>query len=153
MIVRRGLPFPTITITESPSGLAVVWGQHPSISTIPLNATHAERTLTNLFMHLRCRVKPSRIHEHLTYHQSDADPQCPCCKLEGRVLSALGRKANSQVSRGPASSSKVQIRHLPAGLSGAQIAELDRKRGLWANKSPTAQQPLKSTKQRIEDLI
>lgn len=134
--------------------------QNPQITltilnhTIPLNRGRVETVLENAQLHMRSGIHSHRIIEHFTHHATDADPQCPCCKLEGRILSAQGRKSNLQYtpSRKNRAGGTVQIRHLRPGLSGAQIRELDRRASLRSSK-PAQPEPIKSTTQRVEDLI
>jgi hypothetical protein len=141
----------TLTITDSPTGLAIIFNE----STIPLSPTHAERTLSDTLLCVRAGISTPIITNHLLTHQSTPSSKCGACLLTGRVLSAQGRRLTSEADRSISSrkhnSGTVQVRHLPAGLSGAQISALIHRRTLYA--TPPQSTVVASTKRRLEDLI
>jgi hypothetical protein len=135
----------SLTLTENPSGLSISLNNQ----TIPLPPGRAEKTLSDIFLHMRAGLSAERIAFHLTYH-TIADHSCPCCKLEGRVLAAKGRRAppvqNTQIHLG----GRTIVRH-PTGASGAQILAAQRRAALYT--TPPKSTVVARCKKRIEDMI
>jgi hypothetical protein len=143
----------SIQITDGPHGLIV----HFNSQSFPLTSGRAESILTNLLLHIRCGVSHTRISEHLRDHQSSTviGTHCPCCKLEGRLLYAQGRKSSSEADRLIAARAhtggKVEVRHIKPGLSGAQLKAYESAYNTRTTPHPT--NIVKSVNKRIEDLI
>jgi hypothetical protein len=119
---------------------------------IALPTGRVERTLDNIFLHAASGISLPKIAAHFTDH-TNAEPQCPCCKLEGRILSGQGRHTmrSEDLFRAARAHTggKVEIRHIRPGLSGAQIADLDRRA---SQRKPTPE-PIKFVSTPIEELI
>jgi len=141
-----------LQITDGPHGLIA----HFNHQSFPLSQGQAEKTLINLFMHIRCNIAPARICEHLRDHQSSTviGPHCPCCKLEGRTLTALGRRTVSEADRIIASRAhtggRVEVRRIKSGISGAQLRAYE---DAYAKRTTPHSNVVKSVNKRIEDLI
>jgi hypothetical protein len=143
---------PTLSVRQGPHNLIATIAHDGATYSFPLPRGHAERALENALLHIASGLSATRITEHFIMH-TQAESSCPCCKLEGRILSGMGRKTvrSEDLFRAARShhGGKTEIRHLPAGLSGAQILELNRKR---AAKRPTVE-PVKFVSTPIEELI
>jgi hypothetical protein len=136
------------------NGFTAILSNNDQSIAIPLPTGKVERTLDNIFLHLSAGLSLSKMAAHFTDH-TIAEPSCPCCKLEGRLLSGQGRRTMRSEDMFRASRStaggRVEIRHLKAGLSGAQIAALDRRAS--ARQSKPTVEPVKFVSTPIEELI
>jgi hypothetical protein len=148
---------PSIHIIDSPTGLLITgWGFSTCANLdppIPIPRGQTERILMDLCLHIRSGINPSKILEHLSYHQSTTtiDSQCPCCKLEGRIMAASGRKRpDTSISHRAAHGGTVQVRHIRSGISGAQLKAYEE---AYAKRTTPHSNVTKIVKQRIEDLI
>ena len=141
-----------LAVCLSHNGFTATLGNNDLTVTIALPTGKVERTLDNIFLHISSGLALPKIAAHFRDH-TNAEPQCPCCKLEGRILSGMGRKAMRsedlfQAARAH-TGGKVEIRHIRPGLSGAQIADLDRRA---SQRKPTPE-PVKFVSTPIEELI
>ena len=146
-----------LLISDSDGRIGVVLMDDSNTSHhIPLTTGSIERILTNLCLHINSGIAYHRIVEHATYHQSTTiiDSHCPCCKLEGRILAAQGRRASSEADRLIASRAhtggKVEVRRIKPGISGAQLRAYEE---AYAKRTTPHSNVVKSVNKRIEDLI
>jgi len=141
-----------ISVRMSHKGLTAILSNLDQAVEIVLPTGRVERTLDNIFLHAASGISLPKIAAHFTDH-SLAEPQCPCCKLEGRILSGQGRHTmrSEDLFRAARAHTggKVEIRHIRPGLSGAQIADLDRRA---SQRKPTPE-PVKFVSTPIEELI
>jgi hypothetical protein len=158
----------SLQITDGPHGLIL----HFNSQAFTLTVGREGSIITNTFLHIRSGINHARICEHLRDHQSTTAiaPNCPCCKMEGRVLSSSGRKTvrSDDLFRAVRahSTGTVQVRHIAAAasrpsadvsakvykpnLSGAQLRAQEA--ALLKRTTPHSN-VTRRVKQRIEDLI
>ena len=143
---------PSLSVRQGSKSLIASITHEGQTYSFPLPIGHAERALESALLHITSGIHTSRIIEHFHSH-TNAEPQCPCCKLEGRILSGMGRHTmrSEDLFRAARAHTggKVEIRHLKAGLSGRQIADLDRRA---SQRKPTPE-PVKFVSTPIEELI
>ena len=115
---------PDLKVRQGNKGLIALITHESTTTTIPLPQGVVERRLTSILLHIASGLSPQKIATHFTDH-THADPHCPCCKLEGRILTASGRRQVSEADRLIASRNagggRVEVRHIRTGLSGAQL--------------------------------
>jgi hypothetical protein len=145
---------PHLTVRLSDKGLSAAIEHEGLTYSFPLPIGHAERALSNAFLHLTSGIHIARIIEHFHLH-TNAESSCPCCKLEGRILSGQGRKTvrSEDMFRAARAhhTGKVEIRHIRPGLSGAQLRAYEAAYNTRTTPHPT--NVVKSVNKRIEDLI
>jgi hypothetical protein len=144
---------PTLSVHMSDQGLTATITHETSHYSFPLPLGHAERALSNALLHLASGLAATRICEHFLTH-SQADSHCPCCKLEGRILSGMGRKTvrSEDLFRAARAhhSGKVEVRHIRPGISGAQLRAYE---AAYTKRTTPHSNVVKSVNKRIEDLI
>jgi hypothetical protein len=144
---------PTLSVLQGPNGLLGLITSEGQSHTFPIHG-RAETTLSNALLHIASGLSAIRISDHFTNH-FDALSSCPCCKLEGRILSGLGRRKVSEADRLIASRAhtggKVEVRHIRVNLSGAQLKAYESAYAKRTTPHPT--NIVKRVNKRIEDLI
>jgi hypothetical protein len=141
---------PSLTVRLDSSLVAVLSEEDQSYS-FPIHG-RAETVLSNALLHIASGLSAARIAEHFNLHNF-ADSHCPCCKLEGRIMAASGRRSVSgQAAYAPrgGSGGKVEIRHIRPGISGAQLKAYE---AAYAKRTTPHSNVIKSVNKRIEDLI
>jgi hypothetical protein len=143
-----------LAVRLSHNGFTATLSNDDQTVTIALSTGRVERTLDNIFLHIASGIPLPRIASHFSEH-TNAESSCPCCKLEGRILSGSGRRKVSETDRLIASRAhtggRVEIRHIRPGLSGAQLRAYEAAYNTRTTPHPT--NIVKSVNKRIEDLI
>jgi hypothetical protein len=142
---------PTLSVRLSPNGLVGVIHEDGLSFSFPIHG-RAETALSNALLHITSGVHTYRIIEHFQQHNL-AESKCPCCNLEGRILSGQGRRSISgQAAHAPRSGSggTVQVRHIKPNLSGAQLKAYE---AAYTKRTTPHSNVTKIVKRRIEDLI
>jgi hypothetical protein len=143
---------PTLSVRLSSDGLVGVIHEDGLSFSFPIHG-RAETALSNALLHITSGVHTYRIIEHFQQHNL-AEPKCPCCILEGRILSGQGRKTvkSDDMFRAARthSTGTVQVRHIKPGISGAQLKAYE---AAYAKRNEPHSNVTLRVKQRIEDLI
>jgi hypothetical protein len=144
---------PELKLRLSEKGLSASIEHEGLHYSFPLPLGHAERALEDACLHIRSGMHPQKITTHFLEHKF-ADSHCPCCKLEGRILSAQGRKHSTETDRLIASRAhtggRVEVRHIRPGISGAQLKAYE---AAYAKRTTPHSNVVKSVNKRIDDLI
>jgi hypothetical protein len=143
---------PSLSVRLDSNGLVGVINEEGTSHSFPIHG-RAETALSNALLHIAAGLSTRRICEHFELH-TFAESSCPCCKLEGRILSAQGRRKSSEADRLIAARAhhggRVEVRHIRPGLSGAQLLAHE---AAHTKRTTPHSNVTKIVKQRIEDLI